>query len=182
MALEASLPLAHGSDEQRRHRVRGAVRQRPIEFVERLTGPERLLEAVHGAPGARVEHSLVDRDRPDPDRADQQPDHHRLDDPMGVPEQREQRKIGRGQREHRLRHVGRIHRHVLSAQSGSVGRTGAAQYPQSTCARDDAAHALSRKPNVSRSFVCPVHRRPTKSPRNLAKLGRESGLFRPKQR
>src|SRR4029079_8237218 len=48
-------------------------------------------------------------------------------------------------------------------------------------ARDDVARAPSRKPNLAK-FVCPVHRRPTKSPRNLAKLGRGSGLFSPKQR
>ena len=48
----------------------------------------------HGPPAPGVEHGLVDRNCPNPDRADQQPDHYCLDDPMGVPEQREQRKIG----------------------------------------------------------------------------------------
>jgi hypothetical protein len=43
---------------------------------------------------------------------------------------------------------------VLSAQSGSVGRTGAAQYPKSTSARDDAPLRAKPRPNVSRkSFV-----------------------------
>src|SRR4029079_1801839 len=100
---------------------------------------------------------------------------------MGVPEQREQREVGRCQRQNRLCHVGGIHGHVLSAQSGSVGRTGAAQYPKSTSARDDAPLRAKPRPNVSRKSFVPLRWR-TKSPRNLAKLGRGSGLIDPYQR
>src|SRR6185503_15933134 len=50
---------------------------------DRLARPERLLEAVHGALGARIEENLVDRDRPDPDRAGQQPQHDCFHDPVG---------------------------------------------------------------------------------------------------
>src|SRR5215470_1229695 len=124
LALEAALPFAHAGDEQRRGRVRRARRQRAIEFLERLAGPERALERLHGAPRARVEDRLVDHDRPHPDRRRQQAEHDRLDDPMGLQEQGQQRKVRGSQRQRRLRDVGRIHEaSVLSARRTRNGPT-----------------------------------------------------------
>src|ERR1700689_1539412 len=57
---------------------------RAVEFPDGLPGPERLFEAVHRALGARIEENLVDRDRPDPYRTSQQPQHDHLDDPCGL--------------------------------------------------------------------------------------------------
>ena len=53
----------------------------------------RLLEPLHGGARAHVQDGLVDHDRPDPDRAGQQPEHHRLDHVMGGPEQAKDRQI-----------------------------------------------------------------------------------------
>ena len=122
--------------------------------------------------GARVEHDLVDRDRPDPDRADQQPDHHRLDDPMRVPEQREQRQVGGGERQHRLCHVGRIHGHspLPSAIRLNVGRTGRrTRGPKGS----GGSLVLRRKPDFANSRRPPTAT--AKIPRNLAKLGHRTG-------
>ena len=85
LAFEGALPLAHRGDEQRRHRMRRGAPTASVEFLQRLAGPERLLEAVHRALGAHEEQRLVDDDRPDPDRSDEQPDHHRLHDHVGLP-------------------------------------------------------------------------------------------------
>src|SRR6266702_1505047 len=41
LAFERALPFAHGRDETRRHRLRRFGRQRAIERLDRLTGPER---------------------------------------------------------------------------------------------------------------------------------------------
>ena len=108
LALEAALPFAHRRDEQRRHRMRGLGRKRAIKLFQRLSGPEGLLETVHGALGAREQQEFVDRDRPDPDRAGQQADHHGLHDPMRLQEQAQDRKIG-CDRQSRLRYVGWVH-------------------------------------------------------------------------
>src|SRR5690606_40493794 len=44
--LEALLPLAHGRHENRAHAAGLALRQRAVKLLERLPGPEHLLEAV----------------------------------------------------------------------------------------------------------------------------------------
>ncbi len=82
LAFERPLPFAHRRDETGRHRLRRLGRQRAIKFLDRLAGPERLLEAIHRALGARIKENLVDRDRPDPDRTGQQPQHDHFHDPV----------------------------------------------------------------------------------------------------
>ena len=99
LALERAFPFPHRGHETGRHRLRRLGRQRAIQLLDRLARPERLLETVHGALGARIQEHLVDRDRPHPDRTRQQPQHHRFHDPMGLQEQRDQRDIGRGERQ-----------------------------------------------------------------------------------
>ena len=69
-----------------------AIRRAP----ERLARPENLLETVHRAPELGEQQSLVDDDRPTPERGGQQPDHDDLDDDMRRPEHREQRGLGIG--------------------------------------------------------------------------------------
>ena len=85
-----ALPLAHRRHEQRRDAVRVALRDLLVELLERLARPEDGLELVHLPPRAGVEEQLVDDDRPAPDRGDEQPDDHQLDDDVRLPEQREQ--------------------------------------------------------------------------------------------
>src|SRR6266566_3654281 len=93
--LEAAFPLPHGGDKQRGHGVIRPRRHHAIEFLQRLTRPEGLLESVHRLAGARIEDELVDRDRPHPYGAGHETDHHRLDDPVGLPEQGENGEIRR---------------------------------------------------------------------------------------
>lgn len=62
VAFKRTLPLAHRRHEAGCHGVRRLGRQRAIELLDRLPGPERLLEPVHRAPGARVKKDLVDGD------------------------------------------------------------------------------------------------------------------------
>src|SRR4051812_48497629 len=100
LRLEAALPFPHRADKKRGHGMAWARRKRIVEFLQRLARPERLLELIHGPLGAAVEQKLFDRDGPYPDRADQQPDHHCLHKPMGLPKQSEQRYVGRTQARH----------------------------------------------------------------------------------
>ena len=151
LALEAAFPLPHGRHEQGRHRVGRLGGQRAIELLQRLTRPESLLESVHGTLGAGEQHELVDRDGPDPDRADQQPDHHEFDDPVRLPEQREKREVGGRERRNDRCEVGRVHdgsfRRVLCCPTGSVRagpRTDAGQKRQAV------AKALPHRPVISR--------------------------------
>src|SRR6266702_3852660 len=110
LAFERALPLAHRRHEAGRHGMRRLGRERAIEVLDRLAGPERLLEAVHRAAGAGKQEDLVDGDRPDPDRAGQKSQHHRFHDPVSLPEQRDQRHVGGGgNRKGGLSHFGRIH-------------------------------------------------------------------------
>ena len=151
-------------------------RQRAVELLQRLARPERLFEAVHGALGARVEHDFVDRDRPHPDRAGEQPDHDRLDDPVRLPEQAEQREIGRAER--RLRHAGRVH--AISSRLSQVLMTGAARSEANGTACQAAWRWRAVNPENSR--ISAVHRRPTSDwreirqtvPRSLPLTGRDS--------
>ena len=46
-ALEGALPLAHGGDEHGGHAAGRPVGERAVELLQRLAGPEHLLEAVH---------------------------------------------------------------------------------------------------------------------------------------
>src|SRR5580704_8886226 len=55
-----------------------------LRFHSRLAGPNRLLKLLAGLANARKQKGLVDGDRPHPDRANKQPEHHRLHDPVGV--------------------------------------------------------------------------------------------------
>ena len=87
LTLDAALPFAHGRHEQRCHRMARTRGERPVEFLQGLTGPERLLEAIHRASGARIKHELLDRDRPDHHRRDEQPDHDQFDYQIGVLEE-----------------------------------------------------------------------------------------------
>src|SRR4029077_6119460 len=126
-----------------------------IKLFKGLAGPEGLLEMVAGAANALEQHGLVDGDGPDPDRAHQKPDHDRLDDPMGVPEQVEQRQVGRCQTWcDRLRDVGRIHGASLSGVRPGNGKTPshARHSPLPTGPKGIKA-AASRAPTKSRNFV-----------------------------
>jgi hypothetical protein len=92
--LEAALPFAHGRDEDRRHALRRAAAERAVELLQRLAGPECLLEAVELLAHPRIEDGLVDDDRPHPDGGDKEADHHQLDDDVGLQEQRDERQVG----------------------------------------------------------------------------------------
>ena len=84
------------------------------------TSDARLLETIHRPAGARIENDLVDRDRPNPDRAGQQPQHDAFHDPVSLKEQGNQRDVSGWQRQGGLRHVGRIHKRCpLSSDSRS---------------------------------------------------------------
>jgi hypothetical protein len=73
--LEALLPLAHRRHEDRAHADGLAVGQRAVEFLQRLAGPEDLLEPVQRATHAGIGDQFVDDDRPGPDRGQKQADH-----------------------------------------------------------------------------------------------------------
>ena len=66
------------------------ARQPGVEFVQRLAGPEQAFELV--ALDARLAEGeeLLDDDGPRPHGGEQQPDHHRLDDDVGLKEQLEE--------------------------------------------------------------------------------------------
>src|SRR5258705_3214320 len=112
-------------------------RQVAIEFLERLPRPESLLESIHGSAHARIKKGLIDRDRPNPDRAQNKPDHHSLDDPVRLPEQAEQGEFGRTQAWHGQ--VGRIH----GLSSLSPERWAPSRGPQGTGER-----SIERSPEI----------------------------------
>src|SRR5436190_2210079 len=89
-----------------------ARRQRAIQFLERLSRPERLFETIHRTARAHVKQGLIDRDGPDPDRAAQQTEHHRFHDPMGLEKQSPNRKIRCDWND-----VGRVHETILFGSS-----------------------------------------------------------------
>src|SRR4029079_13023349 len=94
-----------------------------VELIERLARPERLLEAVHGPTGARIENQLVDRDRPHRDGGDQKPDHHELDDPVRMQEQLPHRKrCGGGRHGISLRVSSSSGLPVSAARRGGTGK------------------------------------------------------------
>ena len=169
LALEAALPFAHGGDEQRRHRMRRARRQRAVEFLQRLARPERLLETVHRPAGAGVEQrscrSRSPRPRPtqissptitvlttqcacqnsaNSDRSEEVSGSTDCATSAGF--------IGTSFR------LNPVPRAVEPARRNIRSRR---------CARDDAAHAPTR-PDVSRKSLRPVHRQAYEIP---AKLG-----------
>src|SRR6266576_1431813 len=92
-AIETFVTFSHRRDEPRRHRLRRLGREGAIKLLDRLPGPACLLEAIHGALGARIQEHLVDGDRPDPDRTGEQSQHDRFHNPMGLQEQRDQRYV-----------------------------------------------------------------------------------------
>src|SRR5262249_53859568 len=166
--FEAALPLAHGGDEQRRHGMARPRRERAIEFFERLARPEGLFEAVHGGAGARVEHRLVDRDRPHPDPGDEQAEEQLLDDDVRRPEQAEDRQIRGSERRHQRRDFGGIHgSNILSARSSRDGC-----HPRDHDGRPSRiARCLARRSEI-REIVSrpPTGTAPDSAP-NLSKLG-----------
>ena len=89
--LKRALPLAHRRDEQARRAGIGPLRQRPVELLERLAGPENLLEALHRAPELGEQQRLVDDDGPAPERGREQAEHDDLDHDMRRPKHRQQR-------------------------------------------------------------------------------------------
>ncbi len=87
--LERALPLAHRRDEQGGGAgVVRLVRQRRVKLLERLAGPEHLLETLHLVAELAKQPGLVENDRPAPERSEEQAEHHRLDDDVGGPEHR----------------------------------------------------------------------------------------------
>ena len=99
LAFERSLPFAHCRATKHAAIDCVGLAESAIKFLDRLPGPERLLEAIHGALGARIQEHLVDGDRPDPDRTGKQPQHDRFHDPVGLQEQCDQRYVGGWQRQ-----------------------------------------------------------------------------------
>src|SRR5439155_12574235 len=107
--------------------------------------PERLLETVHGALGAAIEENLVDRDRPDPDRAGEQAQHDGLHDPMSLQEQGYQRYVGGDQRQGCRSHVGGIHeRYPLNASVPIFSGSKWLPVPQPRVGRGDLRQRESR--------------------------------------
>ena len=86
-------PFAHGGDEDRRHRIRRAVRDTVVELLERATGPEGFLELAGLFTETADADDLVEDDRPAPDRCHEQEDHDTLDNPVGLQEQRPDREV-----------------------------------------------------------------------------------------
>ena len=86
--LEALLPFAHGSHEDRAHACRLPV-GRACGRVLRATGPTRrsARSGRAGAAHARECDQLVDDDRPRPDRGREQADHDELDHPACLDEE-----------------------------------------------------------------------------------------------
>ena len=106
--LERALPFPHRRHEQRRRAgIVRLVRERSVEFFQRLAGPEDLLEILHFILEFVKQAGLVENDRPAPQRSEEEAEHHRLDDDVGRPEHLEDagfRRCGCGG------YVGRIHR------------------------------------------------------------------------
>ena len=180
------LPFAHGGDKQRAGRMARLGCERLVEFLQRLAGPERLLEAVAGPADAREQQGLVDGDRPDPDRANDQPDHHRLDHPMGLPEQMEHRQIGRGQRQGRRHDVGRVHGRVLSpvgacAKPRPWTCPGPRRRVDERVVGPPAKPARRPDPKFREDPSRTRHRQDRESSPNLSKLGRNTRSFAPNE-
>ena len=89
--LKRALPLAHRRNEQARRAGIGPLRQRGVELLERLAGPEDLLEALHRAAELGEQQRLVDDDGPAPERGRKQTEHDDLDHDMRRPKHRQQR-------------------------------------------------------------------------------------------
>src|ERR1043166_7552799 len=96
---------------------------------------------------------------------------------MSVPEQREQREVGGRQRQHRLCYIARIHRARPFPLSGPSVKSGAVQTSKHRSAPGKMPRTRSAKNRMSRENSGPVTVRTTKSPRNLAKLGRRTLLL-----
>ena len=71
---EGALPLAHGRDEEGRHAGVGRLRQRLVEILERVAGPEASSNRSIGFLELPEQNDLVDDDRPAPDRGAEQAD------------------------------------------------------------------------------------------------------------
>ena len=167
LALEAALPFPHRGHEQRRHRLRRLGGQRFVEFLQRLARPERLLEPVHAPAHAGEQQRLVDRDRPHPDRADHEPDHHRFDEPVRLPEQAEQR----GRTSPSPREASQWDSWA-SFQVGTWGRALARARPKG--AASARPNAPPRSPKMREEIRRPPPGRATNSSPNVSKLGHQS--------
>src|SRR5680860_795412 len=81
-----------GSLERRRAHI-SALRQGLIELIQRLAGPEHLLELVGLLARLGEQEELLDDDRPAPHRGREQADNDELDDDMGVQKELQNRQI-----------------------------------------------------------------------------------------
>src|SRR5690606_12062293 len=90
-----SLPLPHGRDERRRHGIVVAGADRIVEVLERLSGPEHLLETIGELAGTREYVELLEDDRPGPHRRQHKADNDELDDEMGLEKERKKAEIAR---------------------------------------------------------------------------------------
>jgi hypothetical protein len=70
-----------------RHGIVGLGADPVIEILQRDAGPEGILERLRAALQRPQADHLLEDDRPRPERGQQQGDHHRLDDPIGLNEQ-----------------------------------------------------------------------------------------------
>ena len=71
----------------------GLARQRGVELLQRLAGPEHLLEILHLVAEFAEKASLVEDDRPAPQGGEKEAEHHRLDDDVGRPEHRQDARV-----------------------------------------------------------------------------------------
>ena len=118
-----------------------------IELFQRLARPERLLEVVHG-PRMRANRKVLSIAIAQyPDRADHEPDHHRFDEPVRLPEQAEQREIGR------IR--ARIGRSVGSMGTLSVADNGRAGRRREDQKGDGKRSSARPNPKCRRISSCP---------------------------
>ena len=153
--------------------------QRFVEFLQRLAGPERLLEAVGRSADARETESVLSMAIAQTQTEHTiSPRHHRLDQPMGLPKQVEQREVGGGQRQRRRGDVGRIHGRVLSAIQTRGPMTGAARRRRDQRSDRQPHRARRPRPEISRGPKPDPPPAGPKSSRNLSKLGRNTGRSR----
>ncbi len=102
---ERPAPFVHAGSEDPLDRGAGPVADPVEKLVQRLAGPELILELARPPGQASEKQQLFENHRPGPEGCQDQDDHHRLHHPCGPQEHRRQRKIDTvdlGRRERRL--------------------------------------------------------------------------------